>query len=253
MFVNDKFSLNRKKILVTGGTGLVGTSVVNGLLKAGAELYVVGRTASTNKEFKSQNIVAIDLDLSTEEGVDKLIERVEKDNVQFNGLVHAAVFRPGQATLNEPDIYFLDSVSKNLRLAYKLYSYFSEAMAKNGGGSIVGIGSIYGQAAPDFDIYTDTNMGTEPDYPVIKSSLSMLAKYHAIKHGRRGVRINSLLLGGVENKQPKVFIERMINKIPLGRMAQPEDCVGPIIFLLSDASGYMTACDIPLEGGYLSL
>lgn len=248
---SDLFSLAGKTILVTGGTGLVGAAIVKGLLNAGAEVYVVGRLSSNFSFVSSLKAHFIELDLSNEANIEHLFQQIESKSIQFHGVVHGAVFRPGQSSIEDPDKYFLKSVNENLQLMHIVWSYFSQKMATQGFGSLLGISSIYGVVAPDFTIYDGTKMGTEPDYPAIKASMSAMSKYYASKYGSKGVRSNTIVLGGVYNNQPALFVDKMEAKIPLGRLARPEDCVGPVIFLLSDASNYLTGCDLPVEGGYL--
>ena len=245
------FCLKGKTILVTGGTGLVGKALVEGLLNAGAIAYVVGRKAGNFSFSSHPNAHFIELDLSIEDSIEFLFQRIESEPVRFHGVVHGAVFRPGQSSLEDLDKHFLDSINENLRLMHALWSYFSRKMAEQGFGSLLGINSIYGIVAPDFRIYDGTEMSTEPDYPVIKASMSSMSKYYASKYGNMGVRSNTIVLGGVYNNQPTSFVDKMEARIPLGRMAIPDDCVGPAIFLLSDASNYITGCDLPVEGGYL--
>jgi NAD(P)-dependent dehydrogenase (short-subunit alcohol dehydrogenase family) len=125
-------------------------------------------------------------------------------------------------------------------------------MAMTGGGSLVYIGSIFGKVSPDFTVYEETIMGTEPDYLFIKEGMNCLSKYYANKFGLQKVRSNVIILGGVLNKQPDSFVEKFESKTSLLRMAKPNDIVGACIYLLSDASEYVTGSEVRVEGGYLS-
>ena len=114
------------------------------------------------------------------------------------------------------------------------------------------IGSIYGKGSPDFDIYKGLQMGTEPDYVFIKEGMNGLSKFYANKYGAANVRSNVIVLGGVFDNQPSKFVERYISKVPLRRMAEPSDVVGACLFLLSDASSYVTGTELFVDGGYHS-
>jgi NAD(P)-dependent dehydrogenase (short-subunit alcohol dehydrogenase family) len=135
---------------------------------------------------------------------------------------------------------------------------FGGAMARAGLGSIVNIASIYGMVAPDQDIYQyrrdQGDVFYKPiGYSVSKSALYNLTRYLAVYWGKQQVRVNTLTLGGVKNLQDQRFIEKYEAKVPLGRMAQPEDYVGAVAFLMSDASRYLTGANIVIDGGYTAL
>lgn len=117
------------------------------------------------------------------------------------------------------------------------------------GGSIVNIGSIYGLVAPDHRIY-EGGFVKPYSYGVSKSALLMVTKYFAGLWANCGVRVNTLTLGGVKNNQPEGFVKRYSEKVPMGRMANPDDYFGALHFLVSDASKYMTGANLIVDGGY---
>lgn len=89
-----------------------------------------------------------------------------------------------------------------------------------------------------------------PDYFFHKGGMINLTRFYAALHGPRGVRVNCLSPGGFFNRQPEPFLSRYCEHTLLGRMADPSDLGGAVIFLLSDASRYITGVNLPVDGGY---
>src|SRR3954471_5160893 len=118
-------------------------------------------------------------------------------------------------------------------------------MAAAGRGSIVNVSSVYGMLSPVQDLYEFRRRGgetfTKPvAYSVSKSAILNLTRYLATYWAKSGVRVNTLTLAGVFNDQPAEFLDAYTKRVPLGRMADANECVGAIVFLASDASSYMT-------------
>jgi NAD(P)-dependent dehydrogenase (short-subunit alcohol dehydrogenase family) len=132
---------------------------------------------------------------------------------------------------------------------------FGGAMARAGRGAIVNVGSIYGIVAPDQSLYEDRRRRGEvffkpAAYAVSKSALYNLTRYLATYWAASGLRVNIVTFGGVRGQQNPEFRARYCAKVPLGRMAEADEYVGAIIFLLSDAASYMTGANLVLDGGF---
>jgi NAD(P)-dependent dehydrogenase (short-subunit alcohol dehydrogenase family) len=128
-------------------------------------------------------------------------------------------------------------------------------MAEAGRGSIVNVSSIYGLLSPQQDVYEFRRGGGETffkpvAYSVSKSALFNLTRYLATYWAKQGVRVNTLTLGGIFNDQPKEFLDAYGARVPLGRMADPGEALGPVVFLASDASSYVTGANLVVDGGW---
>jgi NAD(P)-dependent dehydrogenase (short-subunit alcohol dehydrogenase family) len=130
------------------------------------------------------------------------------------------------------------------------------AMAAADRGSIVNISSIYGLVSPNQSIYEYRREATGMPfvkpvaYSVSKSALFNLTRYLATYWAKNNVRVNTLTFGGVFNEQDPKFLENYCARVPLGRMAREDEYNGAIIFLLSDASSYMTGSNVVIDGGW---
>ena len=126
-------------------------------------------------------------------------------------------------------------------------------MKKQKSGSIINMGSIYGVVGPDFSIYEGTPMTMPGAYSAIKGGILNFTRYLASYYGKDHVRVNAISPGGIKDKQPKSFITRYNQKCPLGRMGEVDDIIGALIYLASDASGYMTGQNLCIDGGWTSV
>jgi NAD(P)-dependent dehydrogenase (short-subunit alcohol dehydrogenase family) len=115
--------------------------------------------------------------------------------------------------------------------------------------SIVSIGSIYGILGPDWGLYEGLEMGNPAGYAASKGGMIQLTRWLATTLAPH-IRANSVSPGGIERLQPEEFVDAYVAKTPLGRMASEQDIVGAIVFLLSDASAYVTGQNLIVDGGF---
>ena len=123
-------------------------------------------------------------------------------------------------------------------------------MVKQHKGIIINISSTYGIVAPDQRIYGKSGQNSAAFYAATKGSIINLTRYLAAYWQGKGIRVNTLSPGGVEKGQDKDFIKKYSYKTILGRMAKRDEYVGPILFLASDASSYMTGSNLIVDGGW---
>ncbi len=249
------FSLEGKVVLLTGGAGLYGRGLAASLAAAGATLVMAARNVAA-LEAVAQEEAALGrkasahvLDQGDEASISVLLAYILDRFGRVDGLVNNAVSRP----MKSPDAPLSDweeSMKVNATGLFAMSRVFGEAMAKQGSGSIVNIGSIQGMVGPDFTLYEGLNMQAIPDYFFHKAGMINLTRFCAAQYGPRGVRVNCVSPGGFLSGQPDEFVRRYSAATYLKRMADQSDLGGPVVFLLSDAARYVTGVNLPVDGGY---
>jgi len=255
MSILDRFSLDDRVALVTGGAGLYGKFIVEALVEAGATVYIASRNLVNCEALASElsgrgyRAVAARLDLADGESVEALYRRILEEQGKIDVLVNNAVLRP-MRRYEDPVEAFRTSMEVNAVGVFHITRIFAEAMKERRRGSIINISSIQGMVGPDFTLYEGTEMGAPPDYFFHKAGLINLTRYFASKLGPYGIRANCISPGGMFNYQDPKFAKRYNERTFLGRMAEGEDIKGVVVFLASDASAYITGANIPVDGGY---
>ena len=255
----DLFDLSGKTVVLTGGAGILGTRMAAALCGQGATVALVDRNGEAVETALAgltgaKGYVA---DISDAAAVAGLQEQLARELGEVDVLINAAAtksehfFDPFETFPAED---WADVMAVNLNGAVYCCQRFGGAMARRGAGSIVNILSIYGIVAPDQRIYEGSEyegrpINTPAVYSASKAALWGLTQYLAAYWGEKGVRVNALTPGGAYSGQNETFVERYSQRVPLGRMAQPTDMAGAIVFLASDASGYVTGHNLVVDGG----
>ena len=257
MNVIDRFRLDGRVALVTGGAGLYGRQIVTALAQAGARTFIASHDlekleaqAETCRR-EGLDVTALELDQSDPVSVSALLERLIGLADHVDILVNNAVLRPMRDWL-DPVEDFARSMAANATGVFMMTRTFGEHMAERGKGSIVNIGSIHGLIAPDDTLYEGLTWSTAPDYFFHKGGMLQLTRYAASKLGPRGVRVNTVSPGGFHSTQEQAFLERYHARTFLGRMANDTDLQGAVVFLASDAAAYITAANLVVDGGYIA-
>lgn len=252
--VLDQFSLKDKVIVLTGGAGLYGRQLTYAIAEAGAKLVIASRNVDKLREVAAQKpglaITCEAFDQGDEKSIVELRDRVIARFGRVDGLVNNSVVRT-MKSLEDPVANWEESIRVNATGVMLITRAFGANMCRQKSGSIVNVGSIQGIVGPSPELYEGTNMGTPPpDYFFHKSGMVNLTRYFASIYGKDNVRVNCVSPGGFFNNQPEPFLTNYNKHTMLGRMADENDLGAPIVFLLSEASRYITAANIPVDGGY---
>jgi len=256
MDVRKMFDLTGQVALVTGGTGLYGTSISEALAEAGAHVIIASRDLGRCQEWAAKlaerglRASGETYDQGDEASIDSLRDQVVKKFGAVDVLVNNSVARP-MKTYQDSLAAWRQSMEVNATGLFAISRAFLDPMMECGRGSILNVGSIQGVVAPDFKNYAGTAMTTPPDYQFHKHGLIGLTKYLAALAGPRGVRVNSISPGGFDDGSAKEpFLSQYCRRVFLGRMADHDDLKGVVVFLAGEASRYITGQDIVVDGGY---
>ena len=266
----DLFCLDGRVVVVTGGLGQLGVQFTRALREAGARVAVLdvavtedlvaGRSGPAATD---PDVMLVRCDITARSSVHAALEQVVARWETPHGLVNnAALDAPPDAPAGEngpfetfPERSWDRAMEVNAKGAFLLCQAFGGAMAQAGRGSVINVSSVYGVVSPDQSLYEYRREAGETFYKPVaysasKSALLNLTRYLATYWAHRGVRVNTMVLGGVFNHQDPRFLEAYHRRVPLGRMARADEYGGGVIFLLSDASSYMTGAELVMDGGW---
>mgnify|MGYP003807978569 CR=1 FL=1 len=235
--MNELFSLENKTIIITGAAGYLGHEYMAYFEGQGAK--IVGWDYDWETMKISDKILFQKVDICNPEEISKALLAVESVDIL---ICNAAIDFPP----NKPPVHSKLKVLETNVLGVQ--NCIEAVRNKILGGSIILIGSIYGMVSPDKRIY---GQWEKPSiYSVTKSALYGMTKYYAAHFASSSIRVNIVTLGGVFSNQSDDFKKRYSEKVPIGRMAFPDDYFGVLHFLASDASRYMTGANLIVDGGY---
>lgn len=267
---DDLFSVRDRIVVVTGGLGQLGRQFSLALADRGAKVAIFDAQADERRVRDRLGARSTDprllvqcVDVTQRASVVAGLRRVnEVWGVPHALINNAALDSPPDAPAEEngpfeqyPERSWDRVMDVNVKGVILTCQVVGGQMAETRRGSIINISSVYGLVSPDQRIY-EYRRGAEAPffkpvaYSVSKSSLLNLTRYLATYWAGCGVRVNTLTCGGVFNHQDEQFLQSYCTRVPLGRMAREDEYNGAVIFLVSDASSYMTGSNMVIDGGW---
>lgn len=271
--VQDRFRVDGKAALITGGAGLMGPEHAQALLEIGAKVVLADIDAAALERvvgalrgaWGADRLMALRMDVTSEDSILAGRAAIETAFGPVDILVNNAAIDPkveaGSDTLERSRLEGFSREQWDLELAVGLTGawlcakVFGSDMAARERGVILNVASDLSVFAPDQRLYRKDGIPEDRQpvkpvtYSVIKTGLVGLTRYLAGYWAAQGVRANAISPGGVYTGQPNEFVTRLTSLIPLGRMAQRDEYRCAVQFLCSDASRYMTGQNIVMDGG----
>ncbi len=273
----ERFNIIDKVCVVTGGGGLIGLKHTEAILEGGGipvllDIVQGGMDRVKHSvldeygEDKTVETFVVDItDRSALERVrDILIEKYGHIDVLINNAANNPKVEDASKNLgpirfhNFPVDMWNQDLAVGLTGAMLCAQVFGEVMEKQKSGVVLNISSDYGLIAPDQRIYRkdgladDEQMVKPVSYSVVKHGIIGLTKYLAVYWADKGIRVNTLCPASLENGQNEEFIKKISNLIPMGRMSRPDEYVCTVLYMISDATTYMTGSTVVLDGGRTS-
>lgn len=262
------FTLDNTVAVVTGACGKLGPIWVDALLGAGARVAALDLPgAKPSAAFEQvaagagDRLRRFDCDVTSRESIEQAAAAVTAAFGDVSVLVNnAGIDQPpdspqGRNPLTRiPAEQFRRMVEVNLVGTFQVTQVYAERMAASGGGSIINIGSLYASVSTDPSFYNhfpgDVPFVKSPAYGASKAGVVNLTKAFATHLAPSGIRVNTLSPGGVLGGQDDNFKGKYNARVPLRRMAEADDLKGPLVFLASSASSYVTGHELRVDGGF---
>jgi len=270
MQMDPLFDMSHQTVIVTGVAGQLGEQYARAFLSRGArvsgvDLKAAAVTEKLKKDFP-ETFALYEADITQKQKLETVQQQMLADDRIPTVLINnAALDSPPSAPPEEngpfesyPEASWDKVLDVNLKGTYLCCQIFGGWMAQEECGSIVNVASIYGVVSPDQNIYQYRRDRGEDfykpvAYSVSKSGLLNLTRYLATYWARQNVRVNTLTIAGVINNQDDDFLNNYCGRIPVGRMANPDEYNGAMIFLASEASKYMTGSNLVVDGGWTAI
>ena len=276
--VKDVFDLSGRVAVITGGAGLLGVKHAEAIAEAGGRPVLAdidaGRAASAARAISEKygvggtqtECIGAAVDITSRSSIEALLQTVLDRFGRIDILINNAANNPKVEKTSDvvqewsrfenfPLPVWERDLMVGLTGAFLCCQVIGTEMAARGGGVILNIASDLAVIAPDQRIYRKPGLPEEQQpvkpvtYSVVKSGLLGLTRYLSTYWAGQNVRVNALSPGGVYNGQPDEFVQKLTNLIPMGRMAHVDEYKGAVLFLVSDASSYMTGSNLVIEGG----
>lgn len=269
----ERFSLKGKVCIITGGGGLIGMKHAEAVMEGEGipvllDIVPAGMERVKNalqETYGDRPVETFVTDITKKEDLMKIRDVLLEKYGHIDALINNAANNPkvegGSKNLNATqfpefpvDIWNAD-IAVGLTGAMLCAQVFGKVMEEQNKGVIINISSDYGIISPDQRVYRKEGIPEEEQiikpvsYSVVKHGIMGLTKYLAVYWAQKGVRVNTLCPASLLNGQDEEFVKKLSNLIPMGRMSNPDEYVCTVLYMLSEASSYMTGATVVLDGG----
>lgn len=262
--IEKLYDLSNDVVVLTGAGGKLGSFYAKEILESGAKIALLDSNDELlNKLTKSIDIkykdkfIPINCDISEKNSVEEAFKLIDQklglsSILINNAAAHQTTFVGGNLIEFEefPIEVWKENLEVNLTGAFLCSQFAGKRMLENNKGAILNIGSTYGVVACDQRIYGDSGLNSHSAYAATKGGIVNFTRYLASYWQGKNIRVNCLSPGGVFNNQSDEFFNNYINKTMIKRMAKPEDLTAAVLYLITDASDWVTGTNMIVDGGF---
>jgi NAD(P)-dependent dehydrogenase (short-subunit alcohol dehydrogenase family) len=252
--------LRDRVVVITGGAGRLGRSFARGVAEQGGTAVVADIDAAAATRVAEEIaagypglVEAMPLDITNSGALGVLIAELHKRYGRVDAVVNSAYPHNRNYGRKLEEVTYADfceNVSVHLGGYFLVVQQFGLFFREQGRGNIISMSSIYGVRAPRFEAYSGTAMTTPVEYAAIKAAVIHLTRYFAQYFKGAGIRVNCLSPGGIRDNQPEDFLLKYNAYCNSKGMLDPRDITNALLFLLSDASEFMTGQNIVVDDGW---
>lgn len=254
------FDLDGRTVIITGGSGYLGTVMSEIVAELGGNLILMSRNMNKNRRLADKlttqfgnKIRVIEANIGQSESIDKAMKLIIEEFGKVDVLVNNAYYGSGGELLSMSQEDWVKGIDGSINGVFRMTQRVLGNMVENKYGRIINIASMYGVVAPNVSVYEDNEFYNPANYGAGKAAIIQFTKYIASVYGKAGVTCNSISPGPFPSRkvqENKAFIKKLEEKVPLGRIGKPEELKGLIALLASDASSYINGANIPIDGGW---
>jgi len=254
------FSLEEKVILITGGAGHLGSSMSKAMVSFGANVVMLGRNEQRLTDLLKETDPAGDnsleyfvCDVTHEEEFKKVVEKVVLKHGTIDVFINAAHSGKREKFEDVTKSAWNDALEHTLTHYFTCIKAVSPIMLKASKGSIINVSSLYSFLGVDQRMFLDLGNNTPIHYAVPKGGTLQMTRYLATLWADKGIRVNAVSPGFFPQKRGPErpdYMYQVTSRVPVGRIGQPDDLAGIIVYLASDASAYVTGQNFIIDGGY---
>ena len=269
----EQFMIRDKVVVITGGAGLIGRRHMEAVLEGGGIAVLLDLFEEPLKKAKEEylekypegKIETYVADITSKESLEEIRDDLLNKYGHIDGLINNAANNPkmegGSKNMgaiqfhNFPLDIWKEDLMVGLTGAFLCAQVFGTVMEKQQSGAIINISSDYGVISPNQNIYRKEGVKEEDQiikpvsYSVVKHGIMGLTKYLATYWGKKVVRVNTLCPASLYHGHDEEFVKKISELIPMGRMSRPDEYPATVLYMLSDASSYMTGATVILDGG----
>ena len=257
--IQDFFGLKNQVVFITGSAGQIGSALVSALMALGARVVATDfdrhilQEVATKEGWQRDDVALCTCDIRKRQDIIAAITKGSEQFGSIDSLVNNAGVSAFEPYLERPESSIEWVMDVNLKgTILCTQEFIKHRVMQVGGGSIVNVASHYGFISPDPRIYTDCERKNSEIYGATKAGIIQMTRYFSVHAAEHRIRVNAVSPGGVrnpDNPQGPDFQKNYAFRCPMGRMAETDEIIGSILFLLSPAASYINGHNLVVDGG----